>query len=282
MIRSPDDVAFAAQFACLVEAAAPKPGNVSPGRAFRDMRFDDFVASALAIGPVLGRADQVPFGVAVRLAVEATRERTQANTNLGIILLFVPLARAAAAGGDSLRDGVRATVADTTVDDAVAVYEAIRLAHPGGLGTVATADLAARPTVTLLEAMTLARHRDSVAAEYAGGFATTFELTLPALRRARSAGLDWTEAAVESYLAVLARLPDTLIARKLGQAAAEEISRDAAAVVRAGGMREAAGRAAIAEFDARLRDPQNSRNPGTTADLVAAGLFALHLETGLD
>lgn len=279
---TPEELAFAAQFACLVEAAAPKPGNVSPGRAFRDMRFDDFVASALAIGPVLGCADQVPFGVAVRLAVEATRRRTQANTNLGIILLFVPLARAALAGGPSLRDGVRAAIADTTVADAVAVYEAIQLAHPGGLGTVPTADLAARPTVTLLEAMALAQRRDRVAAEYASGFATTFELTLPALREARSAGLDWTEAAVETYLAILARLPDTLIARKLGQSAAEDISREAAAVVEAGGMRRAAGRTAIAEFDARLRDPQNSRNPGTTADLVAAGLFALRLETGID
>ena len=194
-----------------MEAAAPKPGNVSPGRPFRDMRFEDFVASALAIGPVLARAHQVPLGEAVRLAVEATRRRTAANTNLGIILLFVPLARAALRGAPSLRDGVRAELAATTVADAAAVYEAIRLARPGGLGTVPTADLGGRPTITLLEAMELARGRDQVAAEYVSGFSTTFEMTLPTLRQARGVGLDWAEGAVETFLTLLARVPDTLI-----------------------------------------------------------------------
>jgi triphosphoribosyl-dephospho-CoA synthase len=278
---TPDDIAFAAQFACLVEAAAPKPGNVSPGHPFRDMRFEDFVASALAIGPVLARADQVPLGQAVRLAVEATRRRTAANTNLGIILLFVPLARAALRKPLSLRDGLRAELATTSVADAAAVYEAIRLARPGGLGTVATADLGERPTITLLQAMELARGRDQVAAEYVSGFSTTFELTKPALKQARQGGLDWAEAAVETFLTLLARVPDTLIARKLGPAAAEEVCRGAAAVLEAGGVRQPAGRSLLAEFDARLRDPQNSHNPGTTADLVAAGLFALQLEDGL-
>ncbi|MFI5209011.1 MAG: triphosphoribosyl-dephospho-CoA synthase [Gemmatimonadales bacterium] len=278
---TPDDLAFAAEFACLVEAAAPKPGNVSPGRPFRDMRFEDFVASALAIGPVLARADQVPLGQAVRLAVEATRRRTAANTNLGIILLFAPLARAALQGAAPLRDGVKAELANTTVADAAAVYEAIRLARPGGLGSVPTADLGQRPTITLLEAMDLARGRDQVAAEYVSGFSTTFEVTLPALRQAREGGLDWADAAVETFLTLLARLPDTLIARKLGPDAAEEVRRGAAAVLEAGGGRRPAGRALLAEFDARLRDPQNSHNPGTTADLVAAGLFALQLEDGL-
>ena len=31
---TPDEIASAAQLACLLEASAPKPGNVSPGRAF--------------------------------------------------------------------------------------------------------------------------------------------------------------------------------------------------------------------------------------------------------
>jgi triphosphoribosyl-dephospho-CoA synthase len=246
------------------------------------MRFEDFVASALAIGPVVGRADQVPLGEAVRLAVEATRRRTGANTNLGIILLFIPLARAARRQGPPLRNGVRAELAATTIGDAESVYEAIRLARPGGLGTAPEADLAARPTVTLVEAMALAAGRDEVAAEYANGFPTTFEITLPALRQARGSGLDWADATVESFLVLLARSPDTLIARKLGPAAAEEVRRGAARVLGAGGVRRAEGRAAIAEFDARLRDPQNSRNPGTTADLVAAGLFALLLDGGID
>src|SRR6516225_6597090 len=48
------DVAAAAQLACLLEASAPKPGNVSPGRHFEDLRYEDFLASAAAIGAPLG------------------------------------------------------------------------------------------------------------------------------------------------------------------------------------------------------------------------------------
>src|SRR5256886_6745916 len=38
------DVAAAAQLACLLEASAPKPGNVSPFASFRDTSYEDFLA----------------------------------------------------------------------------------------------------------------------------------------------------------------------------------------------------------------------------------------------
>src|SRR5947199_144396 len=54
------DVAAAAQLACLLEASAPKPGNVSPGRHFHDLRYEDFLASAAAIGGPLAGAGARP------------------------------------------------------------------------------------------------------------------------------------------------------------------------------------------------------------------------------
>src|SRR4029079_12070873 len=54
------DVATAAQLACLLEASAPKPGNVSPGRHFSDARYEDFLASAVAIGEPLAGAGGTP------------------------------------------------------------------------------------------------------------------------------------------------------------------------------------------------------------------------------
>jgi triphosphoribosyl-dephospho-CoA synthase len=56
------------------------------------------------------------------------------------------------------------------------------------------------------------------------------------------------------------------------------VSERAAAVLTAGGVREASGRAALAAFDADLRDEQNSRNPGATADLTAAAIFVTLIE----
>ena len=48
------------------------------------------------------------------------------------------------------------------------------------------------PTVTLLEAMRLAAHRDGIAREYATAFETTFEIGAPALEQARATGCPGT------------------------------------------------------------------------------------------
>ena len=74
------DVAAAAQLACLLEASAPTPGNVSPGRHFADARYEDFLASAIAIGIPLAGAGTRPLGTTVRLAVEETARWTRSNT----------------------------------------------------------------------------------------------------------------------------------------------------------------------------------------------------------
>jgi len=280
-MRSPPDVAVAGQLACLLEVSAPKPGNVSPGRHFHDTRYEDFLASALAVGPALAAAGDQPLGATILAAVQATAGWTRSNTNLGIILLLAPLARAALLRGEGqLRSRLRGVLAETTVADAAMVYAAIRQARPGGLGASASEDVAAAPTVSLTAAMALAAERDSVAREYAAEFRVTFEVGAPALREARRAGLDWSDAAVECYLRILATVPDTHIARKLGHREAEAISNRARGVAASGGVRTEAGRRELAAFDGELRGPTNARNPGTTADLTCAALFVVILEDG--
>jgi triphosphoribosyl-dephospho-CoA synthase len=275
------DVAAAAQLACLLEVNAPKPGNVSPGAAFPDARYEDFLASAVAIGPALAAAGDEPLGATIHTAVAATRRWTATNTNLGIVLLFAPLARAALTCGDvPLRQALRSTLAHTTVADACDAYAAIRLAAPGGLGRSAEQDVAHPPTVSLLDAMALARERDAIAREYVTAFATTFDVAIPALCEARAGGVSWNEAIVQAYVTLLAFAPDTHLIRNCGTPAAAEVQRRARVALDAGGMRQPAGRSAIAELDRDLRDPRNRRNPGATADLVAAGIFVTLLEGG--
>ena len=278
---TPTEVGAAAQLACLLEASAPKPGNVSPGRPFHDTRYEDFLASAVAIGPAMSAAGDVSLGATVRAAIAATRRLTPRNTNLGIVLLLAPLCRAARQpGSTALRERLHGVLAETTVADASAVYEAIRLAAPSGLGAAGAQDVAAPPTVTLREAMALAAERDRVAREYVTDFRVTFELAAPALREALAGGLAWTDAVVDAYLSVLASVPDSHVARKLGRSAAEAISGRAREVQALGGIRTAPGRAALESFDAELRDERNTRNPGTTADLTAAAIGVVILEDG--
>jgi triphosphoribosyl-dephospho-CoA synthase len=277
------DVAAAAQMACLLEASAPKPGNVSPGRPFSDVCYEDFLASAAAIGAPFTGAGTQPLGLTIRLAVEASARWTRSNTNLGIVLLMAPLARAAVVegvGNTPLRDGLRRVLESTSVDDAREVYAAIRLAAPGGLGRAASQDVRDDPTVSLLDAMRLAAGRDGIAREYATAFEMTFGTGVPALDRARRDGLGWNDAVVETFLVLLGAQPDTHIARRAGTALAEEASRRARAALAEGGVRSADGRRTIDEMDRVLRDAIHAGNPGTTADLTAAAIFVVLLEGG--
>jgi triphosphoribosyl-dephospho-CoA synthase len=266
---------------------------VSPGVTFGDTTYEHFVASAIAIGPALGDAAARPVGETIRHAIAATRRWVDTNTNLGIVLLLAPLARAAAtspialgtAGSQTIepsafRHAVARVLATTTVHDAREAYAAIRLASPGGLGTAAEQDVASEPTVTLVDAMRLAADRDSIAREYATDFQTTFECAVPALEAARRGGLGWNDAVVQTFLTVLATLTDTHIARRAGTAVADDITRRARDVIAAGGVRSENGRAAIGQMDSVLRDARNLGNPGTTADITAAAIFVVLLGGG--
>ncbi len=275
------DVAHAATLAAVLEVSAAKPGNVTPAHDFGDMRFEDLVASALAIGPAIGDAGTAGVGATVHRAIEDTRRHVATNTNLGIVLLFAPLACAAATGSGSLRERLHEVLAALTVADAEDVYAAIRLARPAGLGEAREQDVREAPTVTLRQAMALAAERDAIAREYVTDYDITFDIAGPALQGALAAGATLRPAATEAFLTVLAEVPDTHIARKCGGEVARRVSRGAARVLAAGERGSVERRSELEHFDRSLRDPRNLLNPGTTADLTAAALFVRLLEQDL-
>ncbi len=83
----------AIRLACELEVSAPKLGNEHPQARFADCDHRDFLRAAAEIAPQLAMpADQARLGQRVLAAVQATREVTGANVNLGIILLIAPLA----------------------------------------------------------------------------------------------------------------------------------------------------------------------------------------------
>jgi triphosphoribosyl-dephospho-CoA synthase len=280
-VRTPGDVAGAAQLACVLEVSAEKPGNITPTHDFHDTSYEDMVRSAIAIGPELARAVERGVGETVLAVVRASRAVAPANTNLGIALLLAPLAKAALAGGPlraALRATLRATLGALDAADARAAYAAIRLADAGGLDEPVEHDVRSEPAVGLREAMASAAARDAIASEYVSDYALTFEAAIPAFDSALGDGLAPRDAIVELHLRLLDQAPDTLIARKRGPDVAERVSVGARAVLAAGGVRTAAGREALRSFDASLREPGNALNPGTTADLVTATLFVALLE----
>jgi triphosphoribosyl-dephospho-CoA synthase len=266
-------IAAAAQTACLLDVMAPKPGNVSRGHDLPGLTYRDFVLSAHAIGPAFSRFARGRVGRLVLEAVRATRRHVGTNTNLGIILLLAPLARAALLTGGRFRDRVRRALDGLDTRDARDAYRAMRMAGPGGLGRVDRQDVRATPTVSLLECMRLAEGRDAIAREYATGFGTTLGVGLPALRRLRDRHVPLPQAIAQTYLTLLAHAPDTLIARRHGQAAARRVARQARQALAAGGFLTERGRTASERLDHRLRANRPPLNPGATADLTVATIF---------
>jgi triphosphoribosyl-dephospho-CoA synthase len=259
------------QVACVLETSAPKPGNVTPAHDFADTTYADMVRSGLALGPVFARAGQRRVGELILDGVRATARVAPANTNLGIVLLLAPLARAAAtrSADETLRAAVERVLADLDVPDADAAFAAIAQARPGGLGEAPEHDVREPARIDLRAAMVAAADRDSVASEYATGYMIVFGTALPVLQDALDDGARTLDAIVDLHVTLLSELPDTLIARKAGASAAEAVTA-AAREVRAGTR-------PLAEFDASLRTPDNRLNPGTTADLVCATLVAAQL-----
>jgi triphosphoribosyl-dephospho-CoA synthase len=260
------------QLACVLEATARKPGNVHRFQDFDDLAYTDFLLSAMAIAPILAESPHIGVGNAVLQAIQATRRFVRTNTNLGMVLLLAPLA--AVPRETELVGGVADVLRKLGVSDSRAVFEAIRLSQPGGLGEAPEQDVRNEPTLPLRTIMELAQERDLIAKQYACGFSEVFDIGVPALERGLREARKLELAIILCHLHLLAALPDTLIQRKLGQAVAEEASRMAAKVLDQGWPHSAEARQALAGFDAWLRADGHARNPGSTADLVAASLFA--------
>ena len=252
-------IAESAQMACVFEATARKPGNVTRFQDFDDLSYLDFLLSAAAVAPIFGRATELGVGRTVLEATKAARRFVRTNANLGIALLLAPLA--AVPSDRDLRAGLDAVLAQLTIDDSLSVFEAIRLANPGGLGEVPEQDVRGKPTQPLRQIMALAADRDLIARQYANGFREVFEIGVPQL-----AGPFLEAAIIRCHLHLLSTCNDTHVARRCGPAEAVELSRRAAEAL-------LAGPEALAEFDSWLRADGNRRNPGASADLVAASLF---------
>jgi len=298
-----DEIAGCLQLAMLLEVSAyPKPGNVHRAADFQETRYEHFLASAIGVGPhfreaarrgiLLGskriQGSEVGVGAVIRNAVfDVAKWQHGGNTSLGSIILLMPIAVAAGSVSrkgmftiDDLRSSIR-TVTDNTVSkDTLALYEGINIAKAGGLGEVPmfdvkkieTKEIIARQNVAILDVFKIASNYDSIASEWVNNYHITFDVGYPYFNEQTACFKDLNVATVHTFLKVLSEVPDTLIARKVGEEKAQEISLKANRVLRDGGLVTTEGKKMLSEFDFSLRTPNHKFNPGTTADLITAVL----------
>lgn len=306
-----------ATLSIILEASSRKAGNVFPGVSFSDMHYEDFVRSAMAIGPVLDQAGRVGTGRLIYRAVEATRSSVGINTNLGTLLLLVPMAVALHQSQQAqnkqaqnkqasnkqasskqasnkqlqtvtpsqLKNATRKVLQQLDKSDSQWVYKAIVLASPGGLGSSDKMDVRnSKAPDDLLEAMRLASPLDWIARSYANNFEELFQEIAPAiLQEVQDCG-DTSEGVRRFQVRWLAKHGDSLVLRKQGEHENQQLMLRAAKVASALDALSDQERQqlVVAQFEKQwlqldrwLRAKGNRRNPGTTADLIAAALFVL-------
>jgi len=303
--RIADEASRAAQLAVMLEVSAyPKPGNVTRFYDFRDTRFEHFIASGVAIGPVIREAavsgamaglqkvhvDELAVGRYIKDCVyETVKWHRGGNTNLGTVTLLVPLAVGYAmsrvkrnrVSADLLRQAVRKVTRSTGVEDAVNFYRAVRRAGSTSLkkipcktapdvnSTTAIKEVLRR-RITLYGVMKACSPWDSICREWVNGMHVTFRAGYPTMMRVYKQTGDVNVAVAHTFLTILASNPDTLVARRHGLETAKMVSKKAGNALLRGGLLSDAGREAAVKLDSELRTPDNSFNPGTTADLTAS------------
>jgi len=292
------------ELAILFEVSADKPGNVGLTVGFEDTRYEHFLASAVAAAPFFELAaergvavsygkiqiDVVGLGQIIKDCVaNISAWQHGGNTLLGTVILFSPIAVAAGMTPTSeeyifeipkLRENVRLIVESTTSEDAVNVYEAIKIANPSGLGKVPELDIndadsenrILKENISLYQVFKIASDYDGVCSEWVNNYPITFDVAYPFLMNHFKETKDLNIAIIHTFLKVLAEYPDTFIARKVGKEKAREVSSIAKEVLNLGGLKTSKGRERLHEFDLKLRKSDSLLNPGTTADIIAAAL----------
>ena len=303
-----EDIARAAQLASALEASGyPKPGNVHRTVDLKEMTFEHFIASSIAIGPVLLgvtkkgfragkgeiKTENIGVGGAIKSAIENTMKwQRDGNTNLGIVLLLIPLAAAAGItlGKEGkiemkkLRANLSNVLKSTTPEDALNAYDAILIADPAGLEGVDELDVKNKASknrikkerISLYEIMNISSKWDNISREWVTDMEITFEFGYPLVKKFYGRTKNMNTTTVQSFLEILSKYPDTFVQRVHGKEIAENVSKKARAIIKKGGMLTRAGKTLITKFDEELRE--KNINPGTTADLTASSLMLAILD----
>jgi len=297
-------IAKCLELAILFEVSADKPGNVNLVVGFEGTSYEHFLASAVAAAPSFELAaehgiafsrgkiqiNDVGVGRIIKnCAADINAWQRGGNTLIGTVILFAPIAVAAGmtpTKGElvfeipKLRENLRLVVGSTTSEDAVNVYEAIKIANPSGLGKVSELDVndphsvnrIIEENISLYQVFKIASEYDGVCSEWVYNYPITFDVAYPRLTEQIRETKDLNMAIIHTFLKVLAEYPDTFITRKTGIEKSREVSLMAKEVLELGGLETSRGRESLREFDLKLRRSSNLLNPGTTADIIAAAL----------
>jgi triphosphoribosyl-dephospho-CoA synthase len=299
------DILRCINLASLLEVSGwPKPGNVHRTKGFVDTRFEHFLASIAAIQPNFqefcrriaeeykNQDQNFKFIRLGKFFLQASKAMMKwqegGNVLLGHILILAPLAAAItisfkqrSLNMENFKENLKRVLEEATVEDTVDLYEAIKICNPGGLGKIDKYDITDKNSINelrndniaLQKIFKLSESYDSISFEYANGFQIILDLGLPYFLEKFEETQDINITTVDSFLKILAKIPDTLISRKLGEKEALIVSEKAARALNKGGISTEEGLKSVKKMDLFMHKYQGKMNPGTTADLLAGVIF---------
>src|SRR5215213_2423142 len=265
-------VAASAATALTLVYSAPTPGT---GSRYLDGRVahESKVLSAVPVGNALAASGGRGVGETVLEATRSALSLTGFADPRGAGYL-APLACAALRGEPSAR-----VLADLGHAEISPFARALEAGGEEALAAALSYALGAGRDATLRDAMRFSAGRHALAREYARDFEVTRELARPALLAALSRADSVRGALVQAYLEVLSEVPDLDVAGRAGRQEAEEVSRMAHGVLKAGGVHTRRGLEGIGNLDGLLRtDPRLA--PSATEAPVIAAAFLVALEHG--
>jgi triphosphoribosyl-dephospho-CoA synthase len=296
----PNFIAKCAQIASALEVSGhPKPGNVHRTQDFPDMIFEDFLISGIVSGETMKHAairgsnfgekpekwHKIGLGELILEAVLETDRWVANNTNLGIMMLLIPISAAAGMSEEieELRSKLDQIMKSTTPQDAANLYKAINIANAGGMGEQDDLDVSDDASVhkliengiNMYNVLEMSSEWDCLSYELTHGMPVTFQTGFPIFKDIQEK-YNTNQATVQTFLNILAQNPDTLIRRKYGEDKAQVVSAIAKSVLHRGGILTQEGISKLVEFDQQLI--QNKLNPGTTADLTASSIMVAYLD----
>jgi len=305
VIKSIDDLLRCINLSSLLELSGwPKPGNVHRTKNFESTSFEHFLAGISAIQPnfrilcekVYSTIENdkqsfsnIELGVFFKESViEMMKWQTGGNVILGHILILAPLSSAASIciklkkhrliDFESILTKI---IEETTVNDTLNLYEAIKISNPGGLGQIDNYDVndpgaykeIIRDDINLKEIFNKSQDYDLISREYATGFKIVLKEGLPYFLDSFKEHRNINKTIVNTYMKLLANHFDTLIIRKAGKPEAMKVSEMASKIISQGGISTNKGLNLTIKFDKNIQKRNGKLNPGTTADLLAGVIF---------
>ncbi len=300
------------QLSILLEASSPKPGNVNRQFGFSDTDYRHFLASAslMARGLHMGASrgadlaegrlssSEINMGELIYQSAHDTFTGiNQQNTVLGTVLLYIPLVVASSAlitkegrySTDGLEKWLNEIIETTSVDDTLNLYKAfhlIRTTNPRVEESTSWTETHNRydidnPKVleniledklNLHDLFKMSEDVDEISREWATNFSLTRTQVFPYLDKITDNLENLEEGIVQTFVWLLSSRPDGLIAKKTDEGRAEEIRALAEKTMNAWNQ-DSGPLELMIQLDEELRKEGNLLNPGTTADLVSAGIF---------